>query len=122
MIAARTGGADGAKLRQLIDTLPEGSMLVDFDPGQLIINDFSPEQAISELCRDVAQVRARDAARDLSRGRGVEVPLGQGAVDFEMILGKLEQISYRGYVTVDRQEASDPETDVGNAVAYLRQL
>jgi sugar phosphate isomerase/epimerase len=37
-LAAQTGSVDGADLARLIMALPTGSMGVDFDPGQLIVN------------------------------------------------------------------------------------
>jgi sugar phosphate isomerase/epimerase len=122
MLAARTGSTPGAELRRLLDALPKGSVVVSFDPGQLIVNGFSASEALGVLASDVQHVHARDAVRDLAQGRGVEVPLGQGVVDFPAILATLDQANYRGSLTVERRESDDALTEIGNAVAYLRQL
>ena len=100
----------------------QGRLGVDFDPGLLIVNGFSAEQALEVLTPHVLHVRAHDGVRDLAQGRGIEVPLGQGSVDFPAMLARLEQANYRGTITVERREAADPVTEIGNAVAYLRQL
>jgi sugar phosphate isomerase/epimerase len=67
-------------------------------------------------------VHAKDGVRDLAQGRGVEVPLGRGSVDFPSLLGALEEKGYRGYFTIERENAEDPQAEVGQAVQYLRNL
>ena len=61
-------------------------------------------------------------ASETSRGRGVEVQLGRGSVDFARLLAILEQHGYRGYVTIERREADDAVAEAADAVAYLRSL
>ena len=61
-------------------------------------------------------------ASAISRGRGVEVQLGGGTVDFARLLATLEQHGYRGYVTIERREAANPVAETADAVAYLRSL
>jgi sugar phosphate isomerase/epimerase len=67
-------------------------------------------------------VHARDGVRDFARGRGVEVPLGRGTADFPALLGALEEYNYRGYVTIERENTTDPVTEAANAVKYLKSL
>lgn len=122
MLAARTGATPASALRRLLDALPAGSLAVSLDPGQLVVNGHSADEALQLLTRDIQHVHARDGVRDLSQGRGIEVPLGQGVVDFPTILATLHQANYRGSLTVERQESRDPITEIGNAVEYLRQL
>lgn len=122
MLAARTGATAAPALRRLLDALPAGSLTVSLDPAQLIVNGYSADEALQLLSRDVQHVHARDGVRDLSQGRGVEVPLGQGVVDFPTILATLDQVNYRGSLTVERQTSPDPIADIGNAVEYLQRL
>jgi sugar phosphate isomerase/epimerase len=122
MLAAQTGTESGADLARLIDALPPGSIGVDLDPGNLILNDFSPREATSALGSHIMHVHATDAVRDLARGRGAETPLGRGTADFPELLGALEERNYRGYVTVARHNADDPLAEIGAAVQYLRNL
>jgi sugar phosphate isomerase/epimerase len=122
MLAARTGAESGQDLARLIDALPEGTLGVDFDPGALIINGFSARDALLSLGRQVVHVHARDGVRDMAQGRGVEMPLGEGAADFPQLLGLLEQQNYRGYFTIEREQARDPMFEISQAVKYLRDL
>ena len=122
VLAAGTGTESGPSLKRLIDALPEGSVGVNLDPGNLVINGFSASEAVRVLAPSVCHVHARDAIRDLARGRGLEVPLGSGTVDFPELLGILEEHRYGGYFTVDRQSSKDPVTEVGRALTFLNQM
>lgn len=121
-LAAETGSESGPDLARLMDALPDGSMGVTLNPGNLIVNSFSPSEAIQSLGPHIMYVRAKDGVRDLARGRGVEVALGRGSADFPTLLGALEEYAYRGYFTVDREHADDPIGEVGMAVEYLRNM
>ena len=122
MLAATSGGLEIATLKQLIDRLPSGSLLVDFDPAELVIHRQSPLEALNLVVDNVAQFRMRDAVQDFSLGKGVEVQLGRGSVDFPSLLGKLEERQYQGYLTIQRNESADPVIEVSQAVQYLRNL
>lgn len=120
-LAAQTGVTSGEDLERLIAALPDGTIGVDLDPGQLVINGHSAVDAAERLGRHIMHVRATDAAREAARARGMEVPLGRGSVDFPAILGSLEERGYRGYFTIER-ETMDPELEIGRAVKFLRSL
>ncbi len=122
ILAARTGSEDAAQLAALIAALPPESIGVDLDPGNLIINGFSASHAVQQLGPHIRHVHARDGVRDLAIGRGLEVPLGRGSVDFPEILGVLEEHEYHGYLTVQRDQAQDPSAEIEQAVMYLRNL
>ncbi len=121
-LAMETGTESGPEMARLIDALPAGHVLVDLNPGNLIVNGFSPLEAVAALGPHIAHVHAKDGVRDLARGRGLEVPLGRGSADFPALLGHLEEFSYRGYVTVEREHARDPLEEVSQAVEYLQNL
>lgn len=121
-LAAETDADDPADLARLIAALPEGSLGVNLDPGNLIIHGHSARAAVECLGPQVVHVHAKDGVRDLARGRGIEVPLGRGSVDFPELAGKLEECQYRGYFTVERQNAEDPVREIGLAVEYLSHL
>lgn len=122
MLAARTGAESGEDLQRLLKSLPAGSLAVDFDPGGLVVNGFSAGDAVDRLAEHVIHVHARDAVRDLAQGRGVETSLGQGAVDFPQILGKLEEHGYRGFFTVEREPGRESLYELSEAVKYLRRF
>jgi len=121
-LAAQTGAESGADLARLIAALPPHSVGVDLDPGHLIVNGFSPLEAVQALGPNVLHVHARDGVRDASRGRGLEVPLGRGSADFPALLGALEEFGYRGAFTVARDSADDPLAEIADAVQYLASL
>ncbi len=122
MLAAETGAEDTASLHRLLDALPIGSLGINLDPGNLIVNGFSPSELAKELGSNVLHVHAKDGVRDLAQGRGLETQLGRGAVDFPELLAILEEHEYRGYFTIERRHAQDPILEVGQAVQYLRNL
>ena len=58
---------------------------------------------------------------DVPTGRGFEeVPLGEGAVDWPRYLAALDEIGYRGYLTIEREVGPDPAADIAMAVRFLR--
>jgi sugar phosphate isomerase/epimerase len=106
----------------LLDALAPGTLAVDFDPGNLAANGHSPVDAVAELGAAILHVHAKDGTRDLALGRGVEVPLGRGSVDWAALLGALEEHGYRGYFTIERENADDPVLEVAQAMQFLRAL
>ena len=121
-LAARTGSEEPDSLCQLINQLPDGSLLIDFDPGNLIVNGFSASDSLTQFGRNIIYVHARDGVRDLARGRGLEVGLGQGTVDFPLTLATLEQLGYPGCLTIDREYSPSIVADIGNAIEFLREI
>jgi sugar phosphate isomerase/epimerase len=121
-LCAETGSESGQDLLRLIQALPEGSLGVNLDPGNLIINGHSPLEATTLLASYVLHIHAKDGVRDVAQGRGVEVPLGRGSCEFPVLLAILEQAEYRGYATIERQNAADPIGEVAAAVQFLKNL
>lgn len=121
-LCAETGSESGEDLLRLINALPGGSLGVNLDPGNLIVNGHSPLEATTALARHVLHVHAKDGVRDLAQGRGVEVPLGRGSCEFPVLLAVLEQHDYRGYVTIERDNSPDPLGEIAAAVKFLKNL
>ncbi len=121
-LAAQTGGEKPSDLARLIAALPEGTIGVDLHASGLILNGYSPQEAVDELGPHIVHVHACDAVRDAAARREFEVELGRGMADFPELLGRLSGHDYRGWVTIERRDAADPVGDIENAVAYLRSL
>ena len=51
-----------------------------------------------------------------------EVPLGTGSVDFPAYLKALEDIGYRGFLTIEREVGANPEADIRTAFDYLEKV
>ena len=49
-----------------------------------------------------------------------EVPLGEGAVPFDPYFAALEEIGYKGYLTIEREAGDDPEEDIRKAVQFIK--
>ena len=120
MLGCETGSEPAARLVGLLESLPERAIGIAFNPGNLIVNDCYAEDAIQQCASRTLVVIARDAVRDLARGRGLDVPLGRGSVEFPQLLGVLEEQPYSGWFVVDRLSAQDPVTEIGHAISYLK--
>jgi sugar phosphate isomerase/epimerase len=121
-LAAETGSESSEVLAKLLAALPEGSIGVTLNPGNLIVNSFSASEALTHLGQNIMYVRAKDGVRDLAQGRGLEVPLGRGSVDFPEIIGRLEEFGYRGFFTVLRENSTDPVNEIAMSVEYLKNI
>ena len=51
-----------------------------------------------------------------------EVPLGEGSVPWEKYLAALEDIGFRGFLTIEREVGDNPEKDIRSAVEFLKKL
>ena len=51
-----------------------------------------------------------------------ELPLGKGGVDFVNYLKALDEIGYRGFLTIERECGADPAADIALAADYLRSI
>ncbi|WP_044255166.1 sugar phosphate isomerase/epimerase family protein [Rhodopirellula sp. SWK7] len=122
--AAETGTEPGEHLARLIDMSSEAYIAVALNPGQLIINRHSVPDAVAALKDRIRIVNAVDGVLDLSAGRGIAVPVGQGTADFPSLIGQLEDIPYRGPFVVGRSDMP-PETapqEIVQSIEYLRNL
>ena len=122
-LAIRTGPDDGLRTSALLQRLPDGAIGVDFDPAELMLYGHSPSETLKPLSAMVSHFRARDAVRDLSLGRGVEVQLGRGSIDLPALLAQLEEHQYRGFITVERRDTEgNPKLECAQAIEYLTNL
>ncbi len=122
VFACETGSEPPQRLVELLGTLPEQTIGISFNPGNLVVNDCYSEHSIEQCASRTLTVTARDAVRDLARGRGLDVPLGRGSVDFPHVLGVLEEQRYAGWFIVDRLKSDDPVTEISHAVSFLKSL
>ena len=51
-----------------------------------------------------------------------EVPLGTGSVPFAEYLNALDDIGYKGFLTIEREVGDSPEKDIKTAFDYLKKL
>ena len=74
------------------------------------------------LHRRIVHAHAKDARRASPSRAAQEVPLGHGDIDWLEYLGILEEIEYRGWLTVEREVGDNRVADVAAGVAFLRRL
>jgi len=117
-LAAETGSESGEDLARLMDQLPEGTIGVNFNPGNLAAAGHSPLEALSALGSRVLHVHATDGVCDLASQRGELVDVGQGMTDFAAVIGTLGEFGYDGYFTI-RPRA--PE-QAAAAIQFLRKI
>lgn len=49
-----------------------------------------------------------------------ETPLGEGDVDFDRYLKALDEVGYKGFLTIEREVGDNPEKDIRMAVDFLK--
>lgn len=139
--AIETGPEKANTLRAFLDTLNSTGVAVNLDPANLVmcVND-DPVEAVYELQKYIVHTHAKDgislpnkSEEDLRRygvtkddiQEGVpfvELPLGRGGVPFPQYLKALNDINYKGFLTIEREVGDNPEADIRMAVDYLQQL
>jgi sugar phosphate isomerase/epimerase len=101
-LALETGTESGEKLRLFLEELQSPALGASLDPASLLRTGIDPVAAARELGSWVVHAYANDATDN--RGvaainpRGIGFP--PGALDWEEYLGALEEIGYRGYLTI----------------------
>lgn len=120
-LALETGAESLTTLGGLIDSLPQGSVGVTLNPGNLIVQGYGLED-LSAVAQHVMLVHAKDGVPDRARGRGTQVPLGRGLAEFPRIIATLEEHRFPGDYVIERDIASDPISEFRSAIHYLRHL
>jgi sugar phosphate isomerase/epimerase len=99
-LAIETGPDPGDILRALLDDLASPGLAASIDPTALLQNNLDPIEVTRALGPWVAHAYASDATPasvvSLSRRSG----LPPGALDWSEYLGSLEELNYRGYLTI----------------------
>lgn len=123
VLAAETGTESGASLAGLLAADENAFVAAALNPGKLIINRFSVEEAVRELSDRIRVVIASDAVLDLAAGRGIQVALGQGTADYPAIIAGLGNRGFNGYFVVGDEEANPRSAAAaGEAIEYLSNL
>lgn len=109
-LAMETGAESGEILRAFLDGLGNPGLAASLDPAALLRMGHDPVAATRELAAWVAHAYASDATGPAGRAivanpRGFVFPAG--ALDWEEYLGSLEEIDYRGFLTIWPDPAGD---------------
>ena len=121
--AIETGPETSIVLKEFLDSLGSTGVAVNLDPANLImLRGDDPVQAVYNLKKYIVHTHAKDGVK-YALGNPIdheELPLGQGAVCFPKYLAALEEVGYRGFLTIEREVGDDPAADIKMAVDYLK--
>ena len=118
--AIETGPEPAARLREFLDTLGSTGVAVNYDPANLTMCvDDDAVKGVYELKKYIVHTHAKDGMRG-TKPPYKEVPLGTGDVDFNNYIKALEEVGYRGFLTIERECGADPASDIKLAADYLK--
>lgn len=137
--AIETGPEIAITLRNFLDTLGSKGVAVNLDPANLVmVTGDDPVQAVYTLKDYIVHTHAKDGRRllikdpeviyglveeTIQEGKAfIELPLGQGDVDFKKYLQALTDIGYKGFLTIEREVGDNPEADIKLAVDFLNHM
>lgn len=145
--AIETGPERAAHLKSFLDSLSTNGVSVNFDPANMVmVTGDDPVEGVKLLkdyivhthVKDGRQTRPIDPkevygylgyegmthekiAEMASSGAAfLEVPLGEGQVNFDAYFAALQEIGYKGYLTIEREVGSTPEEDIKKAVQFIK--
>jgi L-ribulose-5-phosphate 3-epimerase len=121
-LALETGLEPGETLATFLTHCETGGLAANLNPGNLLIHGHDPYAAARSLRERIVHVHAKDT-RTASASRGAqEVPLGHGDIDWLQMLATLEEIEYRGFVTIERTAGANALAEAKAAVEFLRRI
>jgi L-ribulose-5-phosphate 3-epimerase len=121
-LALETGLEDGSILAAFLDRFDSGALGVNLDPANLLLHGFDPYASIQALGRRIVHSHAKDARQSSASRAAQEVPLGHGDIDWMKYLAALEEVEYRGWITIERETGESRLADIAAAVSFLRLL
>ncbi len=126
-LALETGNEPGETVKTFLDRLDVPVLAASIDPATMLQYGHDPVAAVKALGDWVAHAYANDAtgAGRSTRPR-IPRPFGlgfpAGALDWEEYLGALEEIDYRGYLTIWPDPSDNQATQFAEIYNRLRQF
>lgn len=138
--AIETGPETAETLKGFLDSLGSTGVAVNLDPANFkMVTGDDPVRAVHTLKKYIVHTHAKDGNKLCESNpefiyravhpvppeiEGIrffeEVPLGTGSVDFPNYLKALEEIGYKGFLTIEREVGETPEEDVMTAYNFLK--
>ncbi len=147
--AIETGPEPAAHLKSFLDTLGTNGVSVNFDPANMVmVTGDDPVQGVHLLKDYIVHTHVKDGRRlrivdpkqvygylgyekmdhsaiaDMASGGAeadfIELPPGEGDVDFDAYFKALQDIGYTGYLTIEREVGHDPAADIAGAVRFIQ--
>ncbi len=137
--AIETGPETADVLCGFLDSLGSTGVAVNLDPANFrMVTGDDPTKVVYTLKKYIVHNHAKDGVKLLDgnpeyiyqvvhpipeevQGKRYfeEVPLGTGSVDFPSYLKALDEIGYRGFLTIEREVGENPEADIKTAYDFL---
>ena len=136
--AIETGPETSLVLKGFLDSLHSTGVAVNLDPANLVmVTGDDPVKAVHNLKDYIVHTHAKDGRKLDNRDSEViyglrpgdplvtnpafiELALGDGDVPFPAYLKALEEIGYKGFLTIEREVGDNPTADIEKAVRFLR--
>ncbi|WP_442601266.1 sugar phosphate isomerase/epimerase family protein [Paenibacillus sp. KN14-4R] len=145
--AVETGPERASHLKSFLDSLSTKGVSVNFDPANMVMVTGDDPVAGVKLLKDyIVHTHVKDGlqiqpvdprsvygslgyegmdhekiAKMVASGEFFkEVPLGQGKVDFPAYFAALQEIGYKGYLTIEREVGENAEADIAQAVEFIK--
>ena len=136
--AIETGPETSLVLKGFLDSLHSTGVSVNLDPANLVmVTGDDPVQAVHNLKDYIVHTHAKDGRkldeRDpeviyglrpgdplVTNPAFIELALGTGDVPFPAYLKALDEIGYKGFLTIEREVGDNPTADIETAVRFLR--
>lgn len=140
-LAVETGPEKSLRLKSFIEEAGQKNLKVNLDPANLVmVQGENPAQAVINLKDYIVHTHAKDGRmvgkcdpvqiyNAFAEGNPgninfddyfVELPLGEGNVNFPEYLKALESIGYSGYITIERENGEDRVGDIKAGVDFLK--
>jgi len=137
--AVETGPETADVLKKFLDSLNSRGVAVNLDPANFVmVTGDDPVRAVYTLKDYIVHTHAKDGRKLEDRDPEIiygikpgdalvtspafiEVPLGEGDVDFDNYLKALNDIGYKGFLTIEREVGKTPEKDIAMAVGFLKE-
>jgi sugar phosphate isomerase/epimerase len=120
-----TGQETPITLLRLIEDVGSKNLGINFDPANLLMyGKANPSDALEILDKYVKGFHAKDGEYPKNgKNLGEEKPLGEGSVNFPLLISKLVKMQYSGALTIER-EITGPQQikDIKRAKRYLEKI
>ena len=139
--AVESGPEPASVLCHFLDGLHSSGVAVNLDPANLVmVNRDDPVAAVHTLKDYIVHTHAKDGRQlhacdpeivygvrpkepdCVTDSSFIELPLGEGDVPFPAYLKALEDVGYRGFLTIEREVGEHPEKDIAAAVDFLKNI
>ena len=139
--AIETGPEPAMTLCGFLDSLNSRGVAVNLDPANLTMVCRDDAVAAVHTLKDyIVHTHAKDGRqlhdcdpeivygikpRDpscVTDESFIELPLGEGDVPFPAYLKALDEVGYRGFLTIEREVGENPAKDIATAVDFLKNI